>query len=63
MPSTRPVEVQRSRSGYWDLLVDGRIVVHDESYGVVCGVEGALNGAGDPTSEVAEVARALRRHP
>ncbi len=61
MPSSRPVEIQRSPSGAWDLWVDGRVVIHDESYGVVTGVEEALLGGGDPMSEVAEVARAIPR--
>ncbi len=46
--------------GVYDLVVNGRTEIRDETYAVVSGVADALRGRGDPTSELAEVADVIR---
>ena len=53
--------IRQNARGNWDVWLGGRIVVRDESYGVACQVETALNGQGDPCSECGEVADAILR--
>lgn len=55
------IYTQRAGDGTWHLLVDGRIVVRQESRAVVDGVMAELEGRGSGVGELTEVAENIRR--
>lgn len=55
------VQTIRQDNGYWSLVVDGKVIMRDESYQVVSNVAYELtNGPTGEISECAEIANAIR---
>ena len=51
--------IEQNEQGYWNVYLNDRLVMADESYPVACNVEMALNGRESLCSECGEVAETI----
>lgn len=56
------VHVKQDENGYWQLWVNGKCEMYDESHTVVSRVADALRGRPQPPGECAEVARNIQKN-